>query len=91
MTDTATDIDYAAVFEDLSILNRLYGGVSPNPLLSPMRFQILDSPTDYVVIRGLHTGVYYMAERIFTMGEKVFTKFALAEPRERTVTDWVWI
>ena len=83
--------DYAAILDDIRVLNSLYSGLDPKPELDPKRFHLVQTDSNCIVIKSVCCGDHYMADRHYdTMGQKFYSKFALAEPRERKVIDWVW-
>jgi hypothetical protein len=91
-TSTTHAPDYEAILADIRVLNHLYAGLDAKPVLDPRRFDIVHSNSKCIVIKSICCETYYMADKhLDTMCHTFYTNFALAEPRERTVIDWVWL
>lgn len=87
---TTSEVDYALVVEEMTTLNRLFSR-DHGTTLHPEYFEkIRTDATGIIVIFGKRSGTYHMAEFTTANGWDRYGRFSPAEPRTRTVTDWVW-
>lgn len=94
MTNTATEIDYALLFEEMSTLNRLFashhGPYAPVP--NPAHFErVTPAPSDVIIFLGKRSGAHFMAEQDTSKSWVSYGRFSPAAPHTREVTDWVWV